>query len=549
MRQSVCVWVLSAIFVIGFGRAASAADPAAKAPADPLAARAHVPMPWRLVGVSFISVDKGEPGWAPGPMAEGYYLAEFDTSGLVWRHTDFEEHYACKLGEDGAFVATSRSGQLEGRVDVARGELTWQGKKYRVRTYDETAKEKAAEKPAPLPAGAVSPVTQPDKNTIVIDLKSEQRGGGGFNFAMGMLQAEYLGHQGEWAILRVHTNIEMGVGETLYRLPISDGTAIIQSKNGGMPTYSFDATKGRKVWGGVSRGGNGLGWTRTKEDIEQNNAHWIVEADGKSISYVSTVSMQPGTGAEVKPGAKVRLRLWFYTDRDYLTLRPDAKQGEEITFTVGPWKDEKIKQYMSDGVSTAMDGVVRGMKAGGWRRASMNQLMAKDLEKLVPNLKAKEVLCLEANLLAVEGGGAEAVAPAPVAPKAGGPAVPADKAVDPLRVAAVAKALNEAFPKDRGETLYVEPSPYLPASLDKVGACRAELMTQAAFQQRFKDAPALKRPVFVQVGVTQKEGEAAGLFHVTVSHRGGLGTGVYLDCTFKVEGGKAVLVTQSGVME
>ena len=383
------------------------ASAATTAPADPLAARAHLPMPWRLVGVSFISEEKGEPGWAPGPMADGSYFAEFTTYGLVWRHADVEDHYICTLGKDGAFEAVARDGKkAEGRVDLARGELTWHGKKYRVRTYDEVAKEKADKNP-PHPASAPqSPVQQPNKGTLQIDLTSAQKGSGNLGFAMGGLYAEYLGHHAGWAVLRVHTNIEMGEGEMLYRLPISDGTATIQSKNSGRPTYSFDVTKGKRVWGVVSRGGNGVGWTHKKEDFEHpsNTQHYIVDADGKSNALVYTMDMQTGPGAEVRPGAKVRVRVWFYTDRDYLALRPDARQGEEMTFAIGSWKDEKIKAYQTDGVGTAMDGVVRGMKAGGWRQAQLNQVAAQDLEKLVPKMKSREVLYLEVNLLGVEGG-------------------------------------------------------------------------------------------------------------------------------------------------
>jgi hypothetical protein len=103
---------------------------------------------------------------------------------------------------------------------------------------------------------------------------------------------------------------------------------------------------------------------------------------------------------------QVRARLWFYTDTDYTTLRTDAHQGEQMTFTVGPWKDEGIKAYMSDGVDKALDGMVRGMKAGGWRRAQLNQVVAQDLAKLVPGMNSGEVICIEINLLTVEVGDA-----------------------------------------------------------------------------------------------------------------------------------------------
>ena len=49
-------------------------------------------------------------------------------------------------------------------------------------------------------------------------------------------------------------------------------------------------------------------------------------------------------------------------------LRTDARQGEKLTFTVDPWRDEAVHAPMSDGVSKALDGMVRGMKTGGWRR-------------------------------------------------------------------------------------------------------------------------------------------------------------------------------------
>jgi hypothetical protein len=375
--------------------------------ANPLNARAHLPMPWRLVGASFKSEEKGERGWAPGPMAEGYYYAQFDAAGIVWLHADVVDHYHCTLGKDGAFEATGRDGQkVEGRVDLAHGELIWQGKKYRVRTVKEIAAEKALEKPALPLSDPESPIRQPDKNTLLISLKSEQRGSAELNFAMGGLRAAYLGHQGGWAVLRVFTNIELGEGEMLYRLPIADGTATIQTKNGGFPTYSFDVKKGKQIWAGLINRGNTIGWTGKKEDFEHpsNNTHWIVKPDGTSNTVVHTTDTQTGTGAEVRPRTRVRVRIWFYTDEDYLALRPDPRQGEEIAFTVGAWKDETIKAYCTDGVETAMDGVVRGMRAGGWRRAAINQVAAQALEKLIPHVKAGEVLHLEVNLVDVERG-------------------------------------------------------------------------------------------------------------------------------------------------
>jgi len=381
----------------------AAGQPAA-APADPLAARGHLPMPWRIIGASFISLEKGEAGWIPGVMADGYYLVDFKEFGLVWRHADIEDSYACTLGKDGAFQVRERADiKAEGRVDLIRGELTWQGKKYRVRTYEEVARERKALEPALKPTDAGWPINSPDKHTIQINLKSEQRGGGGLAFAMGHLHVDYLGHQGEWAILRIHTNIELGEGVTLYRLPISEGTAMIHVK-GSLPTYAFGAAQSKVIrrW----QGGDPTGWTSTAEDRAHgaNNHHDIIDANGRTNAYVWTTDMQPGRGVEVQPERLVQVRLWFYTDEDYTMLRPEARQGEKITFTVGPWRDEGIRAYMFDGVSKALDGLVRGMKAGGWRRAKMNQVVAQDLEKFLPGLKAGEVLYIEVNLLTVESG-------------------------------------------------------------------------------------------------------------------------------------------------
>ncbi len=58
----------------------------------PRSLRSHLPMPWRIIGASSASLDKGETGWAPGLMADGYYLVDFDAEGLGWRHADFENH-------------------------------------------------------------------------------------------------------------------------------------------------------------------------------------------------------------------------------------------------------------------------------------------------------------------------------------------------------------------------------------------------------------------------------------------------------------------------
>jgi hypothetical protein len=279
-------------------RKTPAAGQPTEAPADPLAGRTHLPMPWRIIGASFVSLEKGEAGWLPGLMADGYDLVDFDEFGLVWRHADVEDRYACTLGKDGAFTGRDRTGtKIEGRVDLSRGELTWQGRKYRVRTYEEIAKEKKASQPVLKPTDAASPIKSPGKGTLQIDLKSEQRGYGSLAFAMGNLRAEYLGRQGEWAILRIHTNIEMGQRVTLYRLPISDGTATIEIK-GNLPSYSFGAAKSKVVWGGVSQGGNRIGWTATAEDRARpaNNHHDIIEASGRTKAYVSTADMQPGQG-------------------------------------------------------------------------------------------------------------------------------------------------------------------------------------------------------------------------------------------------------------
>ena len=128
---------------------------------------------------------------------------------MVWRRADIEDHYACTLGKDGAFEGRDCAGaKAEGRVDLARGELVWQGKKYRVRTYEEIAREKKGVQLAIKPSDAASPVKSGDQGVLRIDLQSEQRGAGGLTFARGYLHADYLGHQGEWAILRIYTNQE-----------------------------------------------------------------------------------------------------------------------------------------------------------------------------------------------------------------------------------------------------------------------------------------------------------------------------------------------------
>ena len=223
-------------------------------------------MPWRIIGASFVSLEKGEAGWLPGLMGDGYYLVDFDQCGLMWRHADIEDHYACTLGKGGAFEARNRVGtKAEGRVNLARGELVWQGKKYRVRTYEEIAAEKKGQEPALKPTDPESPIKSLDKDTLQIDLKSKQRGSGGLDFAMGGLRVDYLGHQGGWAILRIYTNIELGESLILYRLPVSDGTATIRTKY--LPSYSFAKAKSKVIWAGQGQFfGNGIGWTTTAED-------------------------------------------------------------------------------------------------------------------------------------------------------------------------------------------------------------------------------------------------------------------------------------------
>ena len=185
------VFPLLALLLVANGQGADALP--TSLPLDPVAARSHLPMPWRIIGASFVSLEKGEAGWLPGLMGDGYYLVDFDQWGLVWRHADIEDHYACTLGKDGAFEARNRAGtKAEGRVNLARGELVWQGKKYRVRTYKEIAAEKKGQEPALKPTDPESPVKSLDKDTLQIDLKSRQRGSGGLNFAMGGLRRRLL---------------------------------------------------------------------------------------------------------------------------------------------------------------------------------------------------------------------------------------------------------------------------------------------------------------------------------------------------------------------
>ena len=82
-------------------------------------------MPWRIIGASFISLEKGEAGWIPGLMADGYYLVDFDEFGLVWRHADIEDHYACTLGKDGAFEGRDRAGYQK-HPDVSTEATDWE---------------------------------------------------------------------------------------------------------------------------------------------------------------------------------------------------------------------------------------------------------------------------------------------------------------------------------------------------------------------------------------------------------------------------------------
>ena len=124
----ICAALLWAVGCVAEKSADTEAPAAAAQPAtvNPVAARGHLPMPWRIIGASFVSLEKGELGWLPGPMGDGYYLVDFDQVGLVWRHADVEDHYACTLGKDGAFEGRDRTGaKVEGRVDLTRDTLTW----------------------------------------------------------------------------------------------------------------------------------------------------------------------------------------------------------------------------------------------------------------------------------------------------------------------------------------------------------------------------------------------------------------------------------------
>ena len=98
-RRSRCraMLLMPALLLASCGQGVPA-DLPAPSPADPLAARSHLPMPWRIIGASFVSLEKGEAGWATGLMADGYYLVDFDEAGLVWRHADLEDHYPCTPG-------------------------------------------------------------------------------------------------------------------------------------------------------------------------------------------------------------------------------------------------------------------------------------------------------------------------------------------------------------------------------------------------------------------------------------------------------------------
>ena len=174
---------------------------------------------------------------------------------------------------------------------------------------------------------------------------------------------------------------------------------------GNLPSYSFAKAQNKRAWSGLGgrTWGDGIGWTTTAEDRAAIPP--TITTTSSMPTDVPTPTFRPLTfSRRAARYTRGQGRSTFVVLRRR-RLHDDAesleKQGEKITFAVGPWKDDNVaKIHMFDGVSQATDGMVRGMKVGGWRRARMNQVVAKPREVL-PGMKAREVICIEVHLLTV----------------------------------------------------------------------------------------------------------------------------------------------------
>lgn len=349
-------------------------------PAHPLFIRRHLPLPERLTGLKFISVEPRTPAWKPGLSARGYYFLTFDWSQLEWEHEDYQDRFPLVGREDGTIEAGSPEAKIHGRFDPSRLQVQWDGTWYEVM--------KPLYGPEPSPKAHSPPAIVPFFNGFEIKLTSTVREVKAMNYPTGFgdghIWVETLGHSEGYSVFDYGSELEGGYSVRRHRLPISQQRANVQvGANRYAPdrplTASFDITQSKLV-----RFGNS--WS----EVSQARYACPRKVNG-TVYCVYTLNVREGSGPICKSGATVTIWPVFYADPQYTKLRQGAKHRRSITFSTRVGK-----------VDSALDPAVEEMKVGGWRRVSLREECAGILHDVVPNLASGEFIYMEFQLLTVQ---------------------------------------------------------------------------------------------------------------------------------------------------
>lgn len=313
---------------------------------SPLQARAHLPLPERLIGLRFVSTDDGERGIAPGPLSQGHYILTFHPGGVMWEHADKIEWFDLKQKDQGLLaVAAKRS--LPCVVHPERSELSWDGVRYRLLWPDE---EPAELKIWPMKI---------DGKKIVIDLTDGRRRGVRVDVAMGSVSVRVLGIQDGYCVFDFDLEVEMGHAWYRHRLPVSDKVAMIDATGVAAPSLrnvktSFDMSKARRL-------GADLGFKSPHMRLRLGSSQ-----QGVIGNYsVSTQYLRTAAGTATSLPGRVRIRCFFYSDGDYTRPLVGVSQGKELAFEASPSRPKD-----------ALDFLVTGMTPGSWRRAAFRSAIA-----------------------------------------------------------------------------------------------------------------------------------------------------------------------------
>jgi hypothetical protein len=342
----------------------------ASAKDNPLVERAHLPLPERLVGLRFISNEPAEKGYAPGPMADGFYFLDFGLGWLTWTHADVEDAYEFKMDEMGVFVATRQKELIEGHFNNATGALTWNGKSYRI--YLEPPRKPRADDHSP-------PALTKIPGGLKLNLASTRLESKTVGVGLGSLNVTTLGHHDGYFVFDYIPECEGGFSVFRHRLPIKEKTATIKVDGEVRVTASFDTAKSKRVHiGNMLMGGPVMfrGWAQKS-------------SSGKV--YTSIQNLIDGDGAVAEVGKTAKVRCMFYTDDKYVNLDDQVKQHREITLTISNGDE-----------SSFLDVAVQGMKEGGWRRAKGLATAATRLRDGNEAIEQGKMIFVELNMISVQ---------------------------------------------------------------------------------------------------------------------------------------------------